>query len=81
MKIVDKLLPVAGIALAGLVGWAWAEQDKVKYSQRDEVIAEAANLGCSYIEQSFKHPQNFYIDCGDGNIRIIKLENKYVGQN
>ena len=41
----------------------------------NQVVAVAEDLGCTYIEQSYHHPENFYIDCGDDNIRIIKLEN------
>lgn len=40
----------------------------------DEVEAVANDLGCSYIEQSYRNPKNFYIDCGDDQIRIIELD-------
>ena len=38
------------------------------------VIAAAEDLGCTYIEQSYHHPENYYIDCGNDEIRIIKVE-------
>jgi len=41
-----------------------------------QVTAVAEDLGCKVIEQSYRHPENFYIDCGDDNIRIINVENK-----
>lgn len=40
----------------------------------DQVEAIADDLGCSYIEQSWKNPNTFYIDCGDDEIRIIKMD-------
>lgn len=39
-----------------------------------QVVAVAEDLGCTVIEQSYHHPENFYIDCGDDNIRIINVE-------
>ena len=74
MKLSNILLHVAGFGCVALLGWAWAEEDKIKQNNYHQIVAVAEDLGCSYIEQSFKHPQNFYIDCGDDNIRIIKLE-------
>lgn len=57
---------VAGV-LAGKMVYA---RDTI----HDQVVAAAEDLGCTYIEQSYYNPENFYIDCGDDNIRIIKLE-------
>jgi hypothetical protein len=42
----------------------------------NQAVAVAEDLGCTFIEQSYHHPENFYIDCGNNNIRIIKVENK-----
>lgn len=39
-----------------------------------EVKEMAEDLGCTYIEQSNHNKDNFYIDCGDDEIRIIKME-------
>ena len=39
-----------------------------------QVTAVAEDLGCKVIEQSYHHPENFYIDCGNDEIRIIKQE-------
>jgi len=41
-----------------------------------QVTAVAEDLGCTVIEQSYYHPERFYIDCGNDEIRIIKVENK-----
>lgn len=46
----------------------------VRAEVNDQVIAVAEDLGCTFIEQSYRNPENFYIDCGDDEIRIIKLE-------
>ena len=45
-----------------------------KFETHDQVVAMAEDLGCTYIEQSYHHRENYYIDCGDDNIRIIKVE-------
>jgi hypothetical protein len=39
----------------------------------DQIVAAAEDMGCTLIEQSYYHPENFYVDCGDGNIQIITL--------
>jgi hypothetical protein len=38
----------------------------------NKIVAAAEDMGCKFIEQSYYHPENFYIDCGDDEIRIIK---------
>ena len=70
----ERILAVVGIGMCGVLGWAWAEQDRAKESTHTQVVAVAEDLGCKYIEQSYHHPENYYIDCGDDNIRIITLE-------
>ena len=75
MKISNILLHVVGFGCIAVFGWAWTEADKAKQGTHDRVVAVAEDLGCTYIEQSYYHPENFYIDCGDDNIRIIKMEN------
>jgi hypothetical protein len=40
----------------------------------DNLNAVAEDLGCTFIEQSYQNPNNFYIDCGDDDIRILKVE-------
>jgi uncharacterized Zn-finger protein len=42
----------------------------------DQIVAAAEDLGCVFIEQSYHHPERFYIDCGDDEIRILTVENK-----
>ena len=64
--VIITVATVAGV-LAGKMVYA---RDTV----HDRVVTAAEDLGCTYIEQSYYHPENFYIDCGDDNIRIIKLE-------
>ena len=39
----------------------------------DQLVAAAEDLGCVFIEQSYYHPERFYIDCGDGNIQILTV--------
>jgi hypothetical protein len=39
----------------------------------DRVVAAAEDFGCTFIEQSYHHPDRFYVECGDGNIQIITL--------
>ena len=39
----------------------------------DQIVAVAEDMGCELIEQSYYHPERFYIDCGDGNIQILTL--------
>lgn len=64
--VIITVATVAGV-LAGKMVYA-------KDTVHDQVVTAAEDLGCTYIEQSYYHPENFYIDCGDDNIRIIKLE-------
>lgn len=46
----------------------------ISKSKDYQVVSMAEDLGCTYIEQSTRNPDNFYIDCGDDEIRIIKVE-------
>ena len=39
----------------------------------DQLVAAAEDMGCTLIEQSYYHPERFYIDCGDGNIQLLTL--------
>ncbi len=64
--VIITVATVAGV-LAGKMVYA-------KDTTHDQVVAAAEDLGCTFIEQSYYHPENFYINCGDDNIRIIKLE-------
>lgn len=41
-----------------------------------QVKAAAEDLGCKFVEQSYHHPERFYVDCGNGEIRIINMEKK-----
>ena len=64
------------IAVAFITIWAvgLTYEGHQKQLLLDQVHTAAEDLGCTYIEQSYKNPNNFYIDCGDDQIRIIKLE-------
>jgi hypothetical protein len=42
----------------------------------NQIVAVAEDLGCTFVEQSYYHPERFYIDCGEGNIQILTLEKK-----
>ena len=63
------------ITVATVAGVLAGKMIYAKDTVHDKVVAAAEDLGCTYIEQSYHHPENFYIDCGDDQIRIIKLEN------
>ena len=45
-------------------------------SAHDQIVAAAEDMGCEFIEQSYYHPERFYVDCGDGNIQLITLGTK-----
>jgi uncharacterized Zn-finger protein len=64
--VIITVATVAGV-LAGKMVYA-------KDTTHEQVVTAAEDLGCTFIEQSYYHPENFYIDCGNDNIRIIKLE-------
>lgn len=66
--VIITIATVAGV-LAGKMVYA---RDTV----HDQIVAAAEDLGCTFIEQSYYHPENFYIDCGNDEIRIIKLDTK-----
>ena len=39
----------------------------------DQIVAAAEDLGCVFIEQSYHHPERFYIDCGEDSIQILTV--------
>lgn len=63
---IPLLTAVAVIIIRAELNW--------RDTTHDQVVAVAEDLGCTYIEQSYYHPENFYIDCGNDEIRIIKME-------
>ena len=67
-----------GIAIAFITIWAvgLSYEGHQKQLLLDKVKTAADDLGCAYIEQSYKNPNNFYIDCGNDEIRIIKQSNE-----
>jgi hypothetical protein len=46
----------------------------VRNKTPDRIVTAAEDMGCVFIEQSFHYSGRFYIDCGNGNIRIIRQE-------
>ena len=62
------------IALATIAGVVAGKAVDARDTLHDDVVAVAEDLGCTFIEQSYRNPENFYIDCGDDEIRIITLE-------
>ena len=56
----------------GAVGLTYEGHQKDRLLEQVRIASD--DLGCTYIEQSNKNPNNFYIDCGDDQIRIIKIE-------
>ena len=46
--------------------------------QRDRQVTAlndiAKGMGCTFIEQSYSNPNNYYVDCGNNIVRIIKAE-------
>jgi hypothetical protein len=65
---VITLCTVTGVVVAKMVG----ARDTV----HDQVVTAAEDLGCTFIEQSYYHPENFYVDCGNDEIRIIIKDTK-----
>lgn len=64
------------IVVVSILGFTIGQYlEKLDHTQA-QIVAVAEDLGCTYIEQSYHHPENYYIDCGDDNIRIIKIEDK-----
>lgn len=68
-KIAMYALIIAVVILGFLVIRTMLEN---RNTAHDKIVAAAEDLGCTFIEQSYYHPENFYIDCGDDEIRIIK---------
>jgi len=63
----------AVITLCTVTGVVVAKMADARDTVHDQVVAAAEDMGCKFIEQSYYHPENFYIDCGDDEIRIIKV--------
>lgn len=72
--IKHAVLAVAVIALATVAGSLAGRMLDARDRTHDDVVAVAEDLGCTFIEQSYHNPENYYIDCGDDNIRIITVE-------
>jgi uncharacterized membrane protein len=66
--VIITIATVAGV-LAGKMIYA-------RDTTHDKVVEVAEDLGCTFIEQSYYHPENFYIDCGNDEIRIITKDSK-----
>jgi len=62
----------AVITLCTVTGVVVAKIADARDTAHDKIVAAAEDIGCKFIEQSYYHPENFYVDCGDNEIRIIK---------
>lgn len=68
MALATVTVVLAVLVIAGLLD----SRDRA----HDQLVAVAEDMGCELIEQSYYHPERFYVDCGDGNIQLITLESK-----
>jgi hypothetical protein len=59
------------ITIATVAGVFAGKMVYARDTTHDEIVTAAEDLGCTFIEQSYYHPENFYIDCGNDEIRII----------
>jgi hypothetical protein len=63
----------AFITLCAVTGVVVAKMVDARDATHDNIVAVAEDLGCKLIEQSYYHPENFYVDCGDDGVQIITL--------
>ena len=68
MALTTVTVVLAVLVIAGLLD--------SRDNAHDQIVAAAEDMGCEFIEQSYYHPQRFYVDCGDGNIQIITVGEK-----
>jgi hypothetical protein len=61
------------ITLCAVTGVVVAKMVDARDATHDKIVAVAEDLGCKLIEQSYYHPENFYIDCGSDGVQIITL--------
>jgi hypothetical protein len=66
----------AFITLCAVTGVVVAKMVDARDATHNQVVAVAEDLGCKLIEQSYYHPENFYIDCGSDGVQIITLGSK-----
>ena len=66
-NIIAVLLAI--VFCIALISYAAYSKEQVA----DHVTAVAEDMGCKLIEQSYYHPENFYVDCGDDGVQIITL--------
>ena len=66
----------AVITLCTITGVVVAKMVDARDTTHDDIVSAAEDLGCTFIEQSYYHPENFYIDCGNDEIRIITKDTK-----
>jgi hypothetical protein len=63
----------AVITLCTVTGVVVAKIVDARDATHDKIVAVAEDLGCKLIEQSYYHPENFYVDCGDDGVQIITV--------
>jgi len=66
----------AFITLCAVTGVIVAKMVDARDATHDKIVAVAEDLGCKLIEQSYYHPENFYVDCGSDGVQIITLGSK-----
>jgi uncharacterized Zn-finger protein len=69
-KVIMWAVILSAVFFAGFMLFGVAQKRNIAHA---EITAVAEDLGCTFIEQSYYHPENFYIDCGDGNIQILTV--------
>jgi hypothetical protein len=68
MRNIIPVVLFCGLFLAVTIYAVYSKDQTV-----DEITAVADDLGCELIEQSYYHPENFYVDCGDDGVQIITV--------
>ena len=66
----------AVITLCTVTGVVVAKMVDARDATHNQIVAVAEDLGCTFIEQSYYHPENFYVDCGSDGVQIITLGSK-----
>lgn len=74
IKNYDLTMFIGILVFIGMIVFVARVDHNHRTELADQVEAIANDLGCSYIEQSWKNPNTFYIDCGDDEIRIVKMD-------
>ena len=63
----------AFITLCAVTGVVVAKMVDARDATHNQIVAVAEDLGCKLIEQSYYHPENFYVDCSSDGVQIITV--------